>query len=86
MFVKLRIACTIVSAICLGLAIPLGVMIHLIWAIVLGLGALLFFLLMLVFKQEQERHEQSDEKQPSFFEPDKSNCPPSENLDANDTK
>ncbi len=70
MFLKLRVFFTILSAICLGLALPLGAMLHYIWAIVLGLGALLFFLLMLIFKQEQEKQESSnDPKAPTFFEP-----------------
>ena len=70
MFLKLRVFFTILSAICLGLALPLGAMLHYIWAVVMGLGALLFFLLMLIFKQEQEKKESAnDPKSPTFFQP-----------------
>ena len=70
MFLKLRVFFTILSAICLGLTLPLGAMLHYIWAVVMGLGALLFFLLMLIFKQEQEKKESAnDSKSPTFFEP-----------------
>ena len=70
MFLKLRVFFTILSAICLGLALPLGAMLHYIWAVVMGLGALLFFLLMLIFKQEQEKQENANNpKAPTFFNP-----------------
>ena len=70
MFLKLRIVFTILSAICLGLAIPLGAAIHFIWAIVLGLGALMFFGLMLLCKQSQLAREEKDlPPEPDFFQP-----------------
>lgn len=57
MFLKLRILFTVISAVCLALAIPLGAAVHYIWAIGLGLTALLFFGLMLLCKQSQEARE-----------------------------
>ena len=70
MFLKLRITFTILSAICLGLALPLGALLHYVWAIAMGLGAFLFYMLMMICKQEQERQESAQNtKQPTFFEP-----------------
>ena len=70
MFLKLRVVSTILSAICLAFAITAGVLWGALWAGILGLGALLFYLLMRVFKQCQESEEaKNNDKQPSFFEP-----------------
>lgn len=70
MFLKLRILFTILSAICLTFAITAGIVWNMIWTVILGLGALLFYLLMRVFKQCQETEEaKTNEKQPSFFDP-----------------
>ena len=67
MFLKLRVVFTIASAICLGLALPLGAMLHYIWAVGMGIGALLFFLLMLVCKQEQELRKNADKNKTADF-------------------
>ena len=70
MFLKLRILFTILSAICIGLAITAGVIWGPIWTVILGLGAFLFYLLMRVFKQYQENEEaKTTDKQPSFLDP-----------------
>ena len=68
MFLKLRVLFTILSAICLGTAITAGVIWDFIWTIILGLGALLFYLLMRIFKQCQE-NEEAKTNQPSFLDP-----------------
>ena len=68
MFLKLRVLFTILSAICLGLAITVGLIWGFIWTVILGLGALLFYLLMLIFKQSQE-NEEAKTNQPSFLDP-----------------
>ena len=68
MFLKLRVLFTILSAICLGTAITAGFLWGAIWAIILGLGALLFYLLMRLFKQCQE-NEEAKASQPSFLDP-----------------
>lgn len=81
MFLKLRVTFTILSAICLGLAIPLGVAIHFIWALVLGAGALMFFGLMLLCKQSQLSQEEKNlPPKADFFSP-KQNADEPENND-----
>lgn len=70
MFLKLRVLFTILSAICIAFAITAGVVWGPIWTIILGLGAVMFFLLMKLFKQCQENEEaQQADKQPTFFDP-----------------
>ena len=70
MFLKLRVICTIISAICIGLALPAWALFGPIWLAILGLGALLFFLLMRVFKDCQEKQEAKNAEQPpSFLDP-----------------
>ena len=70
MFLKLRVLFTILSAICLAFAITAGFLWGAIWAIILALGALLFYLLMRIFKQCQENEEaKNNGKQPSFLDP-----------------
>lgn len=54
MYKKLRIVFTILSAICLALAIPLGMLFDFVGWIATLLGAGIFFLLMLLCKQSQE--------------------------------
>lgn len=77
MALKLRILFTILSALCLVAIVPAAIIGGFIWFGVFGGGALLFFLLMLVFKQNQETQEQAkqaEENEPSFFNPsDKKN-------------
>ena len=70
MFLKLRVLFTILSAICLAFAITAGFLWGVIWTIILALGALLFYLLMRIFKQCQENEEaKNNGNQPSFFDP-----------------
>ncbi len=67
MYLKLRVFFTILSALCLAFALTAGALWGYIWAIILGLGALLFFMLMLVFKQAQEKQEQQEAENNKFF-------------------
>ena len=57
MFLKLRIILTILSAICAALVLPLGTWFGLLWAIIAAVSAGIFFLIMLICKQEQEKRE-----------------------------
>ena len=67
MYLKLRVFFTILSALCLGFAVTAGAIWGYIWAIVLGLAALLFFMVMLIFKQSQEKQEQKEAEDRKFF-------------------
>ena len=67
MFLKLRILFTILSALCLAFAVTAGVIWGFTWTIILGLGAGLFFMLMLYFKRAQEAQEQKEVEDNKFF-------------------
>lgn len=67
MFLKLRIIFTILSALCIGFALTAGALWGFTWTILLGLGALLFFMLMLYCKRAQEAQEQKEEESKKFF-------------------
>ena len=67
MFLKLRVLFTILSALCLAFALTAGVLWGFLWTILLGLGALLFFMLMLFFKRAQEAQEQKEAEDKKFF-------------------
>ncbi|MBQ7770077.1 MAG: hypothetical protein IJ373_02705 [Clostridia bacterium] len=54
MYKNLRIIFTILSAICLAAAIPLGIFFDFVGIISAALGAGIFFVLMLLCKQSQE--------------------------------
>ena len=70
MFLKLRVMCTILSALCLAFALTAWAIWGPIWLAILGLGALLFYLLMRIFKQLQEAEEEKlNNPQPSFLSP-----------------
>ncbi len=72
MFLKLRIIFTVLSALCLVVIIPATVWGGWLWLGILGVGALLFFGLMLLCKQEQEKRERKDEPPSAdYFNPDK---------------
>ncbi len=75
MYLKLRIIFTILSAICLAALAPLGFWLGAVGALGAGLGAALFFGLMLLCKQSQENNENKSptEKEPDFFTPNKEN-------------
>ena len=62
MYKKLRIACTILSTTFLVALVPAGTFWDFTGFFVCGLGAALFFLLMLLCKQNQEREEEKTEK------------------------
>ena len=67
MLLKLRILFTILSALCLAFALTAGALWGYIWAITLGVGALVFFMAMLICKQAQEQREQKEETDKKFF-------------------
>ena len=67
MFLKLRIIFTILSALCIGFALTAGALWGFTWTVLLGLGALLFFMLMLYCKRAQEAQEQKEEESKKFF-------------------
>ena len=67
MFLILQIVLTILSALCLAFAITAGALWGFLWTIILGLGALLFFMLMLICKRAQENQEQKEEEDRKFF-------------------
>ncbi|MBQ8446542.1 MAG: hypothetical protein IJX31_02050 [Clostridia bacterium] len=62
MYKNLRIIFTILSAICLAAAIPLGIFFDFVGIISAALGAGIFFVLMLLFKQSQEFAEAKQKK------------------------
>lgn len=62
MYKYLRIIFTILSAICIAAAIPLGIFFDFPGVIGAAAGALLFFVLMLLCKQSQEFAEEKAEK------------------------
>jgi len=82
MYLKLRIFFTILSALCLAFALTAGAIWGYIWAIVLGLAAVLFFLLMKIFKQAQESQEEKKAEEEKFF----TSSSPTSTPDPADTK
>ncbi len=67
MFLKLRIIFTIISALFAAATLPVGTWLGLTWAISCAVAAGIFFVLMLICKQEQEKREppQVEEYSPS---------------------
>ena len=57
MFLKLRILFSILSAIFVTAVLPMGIFLGFIWAIASAAVAGIFFFLMLICKQEQEKRE-----------------------------
>ena len=57
MYKKLRIIFTVLSAICIAAALPLGTFFDWIGFITAAIGGGLFFILMLLCKQSQEQEE-----------------------------
>ena len=70
MFKTLRIFFTILSAICIALIIPVGAFFGWFWAIGCALFALLFFVIMLIFKQSHENQEQQNAPSNDFITPE----------------
>ena len=70
MLLKLRILFTILSALCIASALTAGALWGFTWTILLGLGALLFFMLMLYCKRAQEQKEEKEAEGKKFFTPD----------------
>ncbi len=57
MLIKLRILFTVLAALCLAVIVPAGFLFDFVGVIVVGIGALFFFLAMLLCKQAQEKQE-----------------------------
>ena len=74
MYKKLRIIFTIVSAVFLGLAIPAGIFLEIPGIVGCIIFAGIFFLLMLIFKQKQEK-QQDQAHAPSYMTPNVPNVP-----------
>lgn len=74
MLVKLRIIFTILSAICAAAVVPIGTFFGLIGAIICIVLAVMFFVVMLGFKNKQETKENPPEERPDFFHPKKSDA------------
>ena len=71
MFLKLRVIFTVLSAICLAAVIPVGTFWDFVPAILCAFAAGVFFLLMLFFKNKQEKQENPTQNQDEadFFNP-----------------
>ena len=85
MFLKLRILFTILSALCIATALTAGALWGFIWTVLLGLGALLFFMLMLYFKRAQEEQEAKEAEDKKFFTQN-ADSSPFDNLEENPNK
>ncbi len=57
MFLKLRILFTILAALFAAAVLPVGTWAGLVWAIAYAVAAGICFVVMLIFKQEQEKRE-----------------------------
>ncbi len=57
MFLKLRIIFTVIAALFAAAALPVGTWLGLGWAIACAVAAAACFVIMLIFKQEQEKRE-----------------------------
>ncbi len=69
MLLILRVTCTIISALCVGAAIPVGLFFGWGYAGLCAFVAILFFILMQLFKTRQELQEMGEGKTPSEGEP-----------------
>jgi fatty acid desaturase len=85
MFLKLRIFFTILSALCAAVALTAGALWGFIWTIALGMGAVLFFMLMLYFKRAQEQQEEKEREAQKFFTYDPNNPSPNSESDTNES-
>ena len=63
MFLKLRIIFTIIATAFLVVFFPVGYMFGFGWAAIAGIGAFVFFVAMLLCKQEQELRESKKEEE-----------------------
>ena len=62
MFKILRMACSIIAAVLVTACIFLGIFINIVACVACGAGALLFFVLTMLFKYLQEEKEEKDKK------------------------
>lgn len=75
MYLKLRILFTILAALCVAAALPVGALYGFVWAGIFAFSAFLFYGLMLICKQNQEETEKKtetfSESSSTEVEPDK---------------
>ncbi len=72
MYQTLRIIFTLLSALCVAIVLPVGVFLSLEWAIGCAVGAFIFFVIMLYFKQKQEESN-PENKDPDFMDNNQKN-------------
>lgn len=71
MLVKLRILFTILAALCVAAVVPVGTFFGMIGAMICVVLGIMFFSIMLGFKNAQERKENPPEERPDFLHPRK---------------
>ena len=72
MFVTLRVFFTILSALCAAAVFPIGIFLGWGWAMLSVFGAFLFFIVMRIFKTEQEMQDAKNkpvQAEPDFLHP-----------------
>ena len=80
MLVKLRSLFTILAALCVAAVVPAGTFFGMIGAMICVVLGIMFFSIMLGFKNAQERKENPPEERPDFLHPRK----PAETTTEND--
>lgn len=78
MLVKLRIVFTVLSALCAAAVVPVGTFFGFIGAMICIVAALMFFVIMLGFKNKQEALENPPEEKVDFLHPKKTEPTPEE--------
>ena len=71
MLVKLRILFTILAALCVAAVVPIGMFFNMIGAMICIVLAIMFFSIMLGFKNAQEKKENPPEERVDFLHPRK---------------
>ena len=69
MFKILRIACSVIAAVLVTACIFLGIFIDIVACLACAAGALLFFVLTMLFKYLQEERESKDRPEPTEDDP-----------------
>ena len=81
MYKNLRIICTIISALCIAAAFPVFIFFKELPGIICVVLALLFFVLMMLFKSLQETNEPATTNEPeNFAEQNKENTTAEQNV------
>ena len=86
MLVKLRIIFTVLSALCAAAVVPVGTFFGFIGAMICIVAALMFFVIMLGFKNKQEALENPPEEKVDFLHPKKAELTPEETEENKETK